>query len=98
MEIVEKVKLLLDNPSISHSLLDMLVEDAKVEAVDYCNLIAYDTTLDSTVVKMVIQNYNKSKSQGISSQTYSGVQETFKDGYSADVLASLNKHRKVRFL
>lgn len=101
MEILDKVKALLDikdTDSTKDDKLDVLIEDAIAEAIDYCNLKEYKTKLDSTVTKMVIQNYNKAKIQGISSQAFSGVTESFIDGYSIDVIAVLNKNRRVRFL
>ena len=101
MEKLLKVKLLLGiaaNDATKDNLLTMLIDDAVVEVIDYCNLKQYNTNLDSTVVKMVTQNYNKISNQGIASQSYSGVSETYVDGYSADVMAQLNKNRRVKFL
>ena len=101
MEKLLKVKLLLGiaaNDITKDNLLTMLIDDAIVEVIDYCNLKQYNTNLDSTVVKMVTQNYNKISNQGIASQSYSGVSETYVDGYSADVMTQLNKNRRVKFL
>jgi len=97
MEILDKVKLIL-GISDKDVLLTLLIGDCKSEVLDYCNLIAYDTKLDSTVVKMVVQNYNKSKIQGISSESFSGVSQSYINGYTSDVIAILNKNRKVKFL
>lgn len=100
MEILEKIKLILF-PTENYTkddVLTMLIEDAKIEAVDYCNLLIYDVKLDSTLVKMVIQTYNKSITQGIASESFSGVSESYINGYSADVIAMLNKNRKVKFI
>lgn len=79
-------------------LLDYLVDDAINEIITYCNLKSYDEKLNSIVIKMVLQNYNKVKIQGITSHSYSGVSESYTDGYTADVMAQMNKHRRVRFL
>ena len=95
MEILEKVNLLLDNPN-KDELLQMLIEDAQTESTDYCNLSAYSTKLDPTIVKMVIQNYNKGRVQGILSESFSGVSESYINGYSNDVYIMLNKNRKLK--
>ena len=95
MDILEKVNLLLDNPN-KDELLTMLIEDAKTESTDYCNLSAYNVKLDSTIVKMVIQNYNKGRVQGINSESFSGVSESYINGYSNDVYIMLNKNRKLK--
>jgi len=99
MEILEKVKLCLGNTDTNQdSLFEMLVEDAKTEAINYCNLKEYNIKLDATIVKMVIQNYNKARIQGIVSESFSGVAETYQNGYTSDVITMLNKCRKVRTL
>ena len=95
MEILEKVNLLLDSPN-KDELLQMLIEDAQTESTDYCNLSAYSTKLDQVVVKMVIQNYNKARTQGIVSESFSGVSQSYINGYSADVIVMLNKNRKLK--
>lgn len=79
-------------------LLDYLIEDAINEVISYCNLRSYDEKLNSIVIKMASQNYNKAKIQGITSQSYSGVSESYTDGYTVDVIAQLNKNRRVKFL
>ena len=100
MEILEKIKLILfpTGDYTKDDVLTMLIEDAKIEAVDYCNLSIYDVKLDSTIVKMAIQNYNKSITQGIATESFSGVSESYVNGYSTDVIIMLNKNRKVRML
>ena len=99
MEILEKIKLMLGLADTTKDvLLAMLAEDAKTEAVDYCNLSIYDVKLDSTLVKMVIQTYNKSITQGIATESFSGVSESYINGYTIDVIAMLNKNRKVKFI
>jgi len=95
MEILEKVNLLLDNPNKDELLL-MLIEDAKTESTDYCNLITYNIKLEPTIIKMVIQNYNKRRVQGVSSEAFSGVTESYTDGYTKDIYIMLNKNRKLK--
>lgn len=97
MEIIEKVNLLLDNPG-KDALIGMLIEDAKTESTDYCNLSAYVTKLDPVIVKMVIQNYNKARTQGIASESFSGVSQSYINGYSSDIIVMLNKNRKLKTL
>lgn len=99
MLMLERIKLMLGlADTTKDSLIAMLAEDAIVEVTDYCNMAVYDVKLDSTVAKMVIQNYNRVKVQGISSQSFSGVSESYVNGYTIDVMNVLNKNRRVRFL
>ena len=99
MIMLERIKLMLGLADTTKDvLLAMLAEDAIVEVTDYCNMAIYDVKLDSTVAKMVIQNYNKISIQGISSESFSGVSESYVNGYTIDVMNVLNKNRRVRFL
>jgi len=97
MEILEKVNLLLDITG-KDAVITMLIDDAKTEVIEHCKLTAYIAKFDAIVVKMVIQNYNKSRVQGINSESFSGVSESYINGYTADVMAFLNRNRKVRFI
>ena len=97
----ERIKMLLGIDVADTSkdvLIDYLIEDAIDEVVLYCNLKSYEVRLNSIVIKMVLQNYNKAKIQGITSQTYSGVSETYTDGYTQDIMTQLNQNRRVKFL
>ena len=99
MIMLERIKLMLGLADTTKDvLLAMLAEDAIVEVTDYCNMAIYDVKLDSTVAKMVIQNYNRISIQGISSESFSGVSESYVNGYTIDVMNVLNKNRRVRFL
>jgi len=98
-ELLAKVKLMLSIADTSKdSLFDSFIDDAKEEVVNYCGLTEYNTKFNSTVVKMVLHNYTKLNTQGISSQSYSGVTENYIDGYSIDILSVLNANRRVKFI
>ena len=99
MIMLERIKLMLGIvDTTKDALISMLAEDAMVEVTDYCNMAIYDVKLDSTVAKMVVQNYNRGSIQGIASESFSGVSESYVNGYTIDVMNMLNKNRRVRFL
>jgi hypothetical protein len=98
---LDQVKLLLGLSSTDTSkddLLDTLIQMCSDEAVAYCNLLEYDEKLDRIVIKMVIQTYNRIGSEGVASQSFSGVGETFIDGYTLDIKTALNRYRKMVLL
>lgn len=96
---LSKVKVFLNiKDTDKDELLTILIDNAKQEIINYCNLKEYDNKLDSTLIKMVLSDYNKLGSEGIASQSYSGVSESFINGYSEDIISILNKHRKLRML
>ena len=94
---LEKIKLLLNRPNDEEDdLLATLMSLCKEEAYIYCNLPVYDEKLDFIVIQMVIEKYNRIGSEGLTSQTSSGVAADYSDFYSEKVVRLLNKFRKVR--
>lgn len=98
---LEKVKILLGISSTDmgqDELLEVLIEMAQQEAVEYCHLKEYNEKLNPAVINMVIERYNRMGSEGLASGSCSGISEAYIDGYSKNVYSLLNKCRKVRFL
>ena len=78
------------------SILNLLISQCKMIATDYCNLDTYDEKLDEIVKVMVCERFNKLSADGISSQSYSGISESYTDDFSPMIYKSLRKHRKLR--
>lgn len=99
MTVLEQVKLLLGIVDTSKDgVLSLLITICSDEAVVYCHLSEYSNVLNSIVTRMVIEKYNRLGTEGVSAQSFSGVNESFNDGYSTDIVAALNKHRKLVLL
>lgn len=99
MTIIEKVEAILGPTGTGqrkHNTLLALVEMCREEAMDYCNLNKYKKELDNAVVQMVIQRYNRINNEGVDSTNASGINEHFHDGYTADVMKMLQKHRRMK--
>ena len=78
------------------NILSLLVNQCKLIAKDYCNMDEYNQKLDEIVKVMVCQRFNKLSADGISSQSYSGISESYTDDFSPMIYKSLRKHRKLR--
>jgi len=76
--------------------LNILINQCKTVATDYCNLEEYSDKLDEIVKVMVCERFNKLSADGISSQSYSGISESYTDDFSPMIYKSLRKHRKLR--
>ena len=50
------------------------------------------------VEKIAVIKLNRMNTEGLSSQSYSGVSESYADGYPADVLKVLNRKRKIKVI
>ena len=70
---------------------------ALAEIEDYCNREA-DATLELLAEKIAIIKLNRMNTEGLASQSYSGVSESYIDGYPADILAVLNRKRKIKVI
>lgn len=82
--------------SSNTDILNLLINQCKLIATDYCNLDKYDEKLDEVVKVMVCERFNKLSADGISSQSYSGISESYTDDFSPMIYKSLRKHRKLR--
>lgn len=68
---------------------------ALAEVEDYCNREA-DSTLELIAERIAIIKLNRMNTEGLTAQSYSGVSESYIDGYPADILAVLNRKRKIK--
>lgn len=96
---LDRIKLLLNIlDDEQDELLSTLIALCKDEAYVYCNLPAYNATLDGAVIQMVIERYNRIGSEGAISQSSSGVSMSYDSFYSDKVRWMLNKQRKVKMI
>lgn len=94
---IENIKILLGITDASKdALLNILVNDAKTYAVEYCNLTEYIEALNSVVVNMVIENYNRLGAEGINTRNYGGISETYALDYSQAIYKRLAKFKRLR--
>jgi hypothetical protein len=96
---IEEIKLLLgeaaSNFTDAQIALALKISLAEVEA--YCNR-KLDYELELIAEKIAIIKLNRMNSEGLASQSYSGVSETYVDGYPAEILTVLNRKRKIKVL
>lgn len=95
---LEKIKICLTNNTYTDALINLFIEDTTKEVKIYCNREDIDTELESVIRRIVIIKLNRMNSEGLSSQSYSGVSESFVDGYPQDIIAVLNRKRKLKTL
>ncbi|MDY3777684.1 MAG: phage head-tail connector protein [Candidatus Onthovivens sp.] len=95
---LEKIKICLTNNTYTDNLINLFIDDTTKEVKIYCNREDIDVELESIIRKIVIIKLNRINSEGLSSQSYSGVSESFIDGYPQDIIAVLNRKRKLKTL
>ena len=83
---------------MSDALEEMADEYYGIEEVeDYCNREA-DATLELIAEKIAVIKLNRINTEGLASQSYSGVSESYIDGYPAEITAVLNRKRKIKVM
>lgn len=90
MEILEQIKLLSGNTN--EALISLIIDKTIIEISDYTN-IAFDENNQSMInvlVDMAVVKLNRFGTEGLSSQSYSGVSESYIDEYPHYILKQLN--------
>lgn len=94
---IEEIKLLLGEAASNYSdaQIGLALKIALAEVEAYCNR-TLDLELELMAEKIAIIKLNRLNTEGLASQAYSGVSENYIDGYPADILAVLNRKRKIK--
>lgn len=96
---IEEIKLLLGEAASNYSdaQISLCLKMALAEVEAYCNRTA-DAELEMVAQKVAIIKLNRMNTEGLLSQAYSGISENYIDGYPAEILAVLNRKRKIKVL
>ena len=96
---IEEIKLLLGEAasSFSDAQISLALKMAIFEVEDYCNR-EVDTTLELIAERIAVIKLNRINTEGLSSQSFSGVSESYIDGSPADIQAVLNRKRKIKVM
>ena len=94
---LEDIKLLLGDATsnFTDEQIGLALKMALAEVEDYCNR-EIDYSLEIIAVRIAVIKLNRLNSEGLASQSYSGTSESYIDGYPADILAVLNRKRKIK--
>lgn len=96
---IEEIKLLLGDAASNYSdaQISLCLKMALAEVEAYCNRTV-DLELELIAQKIAIIKLNRLNTEGLASQAYSGVSENYIDGYPAEILAVLNRKRKIKVI
>lgn len=94
---VEEIKILLGDAaaSFTDAQIGLCAKHALAEVQAYCNR-ELDFELEAIALKIAIIKLNRLNTEGLASQSFSGVSESYIDGYPAEILAVLNRKRKIK--
>ena len=94
---IEEIKILLGEAANNYTdpQISLAYKMALAEVEAYCKREA-DTVLELMAEKIAIIKLNRLNTEGLASQSFSGVSENYVDGYPAEILAILNSKRKIK--
>lgn len=95
----EEIKVLLGDaaPNYSDAKISLAYRIALAEVEEYCKRDA-DEVLQLAAAQIAVIKLNRTGAEGIASQSYSGVSESYIDGYPAEIKAILNRKRRMKVL
>ena len=95
----EEIKILLGDAAGNYTdaQISLAYKLALAEVEAYCRRDA-DRVLELMAEKIAVIKLNRINTEGLASQSMSGVSENYIDGYPAEVVEILNAKRKVKIL
>jgi hypothetical protein len=96
---IEDIKVLLGDAANNYTeaQIALYLKMAVSEVEAYCNR-ELDNELELIAQRIAVIKLYRMNSEGLAGQSFSGVSETYLDGYPADIQQVLNRKRKVKLL
>lgn len=96
---LNEIKIMLGDAAGNHSdeKIALYYKQTLAEVEDYCRREA-DAVLEGVADRIAVIKLNRSNSEGLGSQSYSGVSESYIDGLPSDIQAILIRKRKMKTL
>ena len=92
---IEEIKVMLGAaaPNLTDAQIGLALKQAMAEVQAYCNR-ELDYELQIVAERIAVIKLNRTNSEGLASQSYSGVSENYIDGYPSDIIAILDRKRR----
>ena len=96
---IDEIKILLGDIANNYtdSQISLYYKLAAAEVEEYCHR-ELDDVLKLMAEQIAVIKLNRMNTEGLASQGYSGVSESYIDGYPAEIQAVLNRKRKIKTL
>lgn len=96
---IEEIKILLGDAAanFSDALIGICAKMALAEVETYCRR-PLDYELEMVAQRIAIIKLNRINTEGLASQSFNGGNESYVDGYPADIVALLNRKRKIKVI
>ena len=96
---IDEIKILLGDIANNYtdSQISLYYKLAAAEVEEYCHR-ELDEVLKLMAEQIAVIKLNRINTEGLASQGYSGVSESYIDGYPAEIQAVLNRKRNIKTL
>lgn len=96
---IEEIKILLGDAAsnFTDAQIGLCLKLALAEVEAYCRR-PVDVELELVAYEIAKIKLNRLNAEGLASQSYSGVSETYIDGYPAEIQKVLNRKRKLKVI
>ena len=96
---LEELKLLLGNAAENYTdtQISLSLKHAIAEVESYTNR-TIDTELELIALQIAKIKLNRINTEGVAAQSFSGISETYIDGYPAEIQAVLDRKRKIKVI
>ena len=94
---IEEIKILLGDAAgnFTDAQIGLALKLALAEVEAYCKR-KVDYELEVAALKIAVIKLNRINTEGLAAQSYSGVNETYIDGYPEDIKMLLRGKRKIK--
>lgn len=96
---LEEIKLMLGDAAANYTdaLISLCYKMALAEVEEYCARDA-DFSMELIAERIAVIKLNRMNTDGLASQSFSGVSESYIDGYPEDIKALLNRKRRLKVI
>lgn len=96
---INEVKTMLGDAAAAYTddQVALALRQAQTEVKGYCRR-ELDEELELAAMKIAVIKLNRTNTEGLAAAGFNGVNETYINGYPADIQNTLNRKRKVKIL
>ena len=96
---LEEIKILLGDAASNYSdaQINLAAKIALLEVEDYCRREA-DIVMEYCAEKIAVIKLLRMGTEGLASQSFSGISESYLDNYPEEVLEILNRKRRIKVI
>lgn len=96
---IDEIRIMLGDASDNYSdaQIGLALKHALAEVESYCKR-TIDYELEICAERIAVLKLLRQNTEGLASQSFSGVSESYVDGYPADIQAILDRKRKIKVI